>query len=200
MKKMVLILGLIIVASCKNQEENIKNQSEDQYIMLGESIHQFKVKDIDGKEFDFASLKGKKVMVVNTASKCGLTPQYEQLQQLYDEFKKENFVIVGFPANNFAEQEPGTNQEIKTFCTKNYGVAFPMMEKISVKGDDMAPLYKFLTQKSRNGLEDNEVKWNFQKYLLDEDGHLVDVIPSQIVPIDETIIDWIKSKSSKGKK
>ncbi len=198
MKKMVLILGLIIVASCKNQEENIKNQSEDQYIMLGESIHQFKVKDIDGKEFDFASLKGKKVMVVNTASKCGLTPQYEQLQQLYDEFKKDNFVIVGFPANNFADQEPGTNQEIKTFCTKNYGVAFPMMEKISVKGDDMAPLYKFLTQKSRNGLEDNEVKWNFQKYLLDEDGHLVDVIPSQIVPIDETIIDWIKS--TKGKK
>jgi glutathione peroxidase len=198
MKKMVLILGLIIFASCKNQEENIKNQSEEQYIMLGESIHQFKVKDIDGNEFDFASLKGKKIMVVNTASKCGLTPQYEQLQDLYDEFNKDNFVIVGFPANNFAEQEPGTSEEIKTFCTKNYGVTFPMMEKVSVKGDNMAPLYKFLTQKSRNGLEDNEVKWNFQKYLLDEDGHLVDVIPSQIVPIDETIIDWIKS--SKGKK
>nr|WP_246020741.1 glutathione peroxidase [Flavobacterium humi] len=160
--------------------------------MEGETIYQFKVTDIDGKEFDFASLKGKKVMIVNTASKCGLTPQYEQLQALYDEFKADNFVVVGFPSNSFEDQEPGTNAEIATFCKKNYGVSFPMMGKVSVKGADMDPLYQFLTQKSKNGLEDNTVKWNFQKYLINENGHLDKIIAPQVVPIDETIMDWIK--------
>ncbi|MEO8515316.1 MAG: glutathione peroxidase [Flavobacterium sp.] len=195
MKKILLILSLISLVSCKNQEDNLKNQAVNsekiKTNMAGETIYQFKVKDIEGKEFDFASLKGKKVLIVNTASKCGLTPQYEQLEQLYDEFKGNNFVIIGFPANNFGEQEPGTNAEIATFCSKNYGVTFPMMEKISVKGDDMAPLYKFLTQKSLNGLEDNSVSWNFQKYLINESGHLDKIVPPQIVPIDEAVINWI---------
>jgi glutathione peroxidase len=131
-----------------------------------QSIHQFKVKDLDGNNFDFASLKGKKVMIVNTASKCGLTPQYEKLEALYEKYKSKNFIIIGFPANNFMGQEPGSNEEIATFCQKNYGVTFPMMSKISVKGKDMHPVYQFLTSKDKNGLEDNEVQWNFQKYLL----------------------------------
>jgi glutathione peroxidase len=197
MKKILFIVTILAFISCKNSEENIKNkdQSPVPKNMAGESIHQFTVKDINGKDFSFASLKGKKIMVVNTASKCGLTPQYEQLQALYDEFGKENnFVVVGFPANNFQDQEPGTNAEIAEFCKKNYGVTFPMMEKISVKGEDMSPVYKFLTSRLRNGIENSEVEWNFQKYLLDEEGQLVKVIPPQIVPIDESIINWIKSK------
>ncbi|MFM7636952.1 MAG: glutathione peroxidase, partial [Crocinitomicaceae bacterium] len=118
-----------------------------------ESIHQFKVKDINGKSFEFSSLKGKKVMIVNTASKCGLTPQYEKLEALYQKYKNNNFIIIGFPANNFMGQEPGSDQEISTFCQKNYGVSFPMMSKISVKGKGMHPVYQFLTKKSKNGLE-----------------------------------------------
>jgi glutathione peroxidase len=158
----------------------------------GQSIHQFKVKDIEGKEFDFATLKGKKIMVVNTASKCGFTPQYEQLQSLYDTYKNSNFIIVGFPANNFMAQEPGSDEEIASFCSKNYGVTFPMMSKISVKGKDIHPIYEFLTQKAKNGKEDNEVKWNFQKYLLDEEGKFVKVYGSRTSPEDPEIIKWIK--------
>lgn len=198
MKKILLIVvALTAFVSCKNQEENLKNQSADMENFepntLGETIYQFKVKDIKGNEFDFSKLKGKKILLVNTASKCGLTPQYEQLEALYDEFKGSNFVVVGFPANNFLEQEPGTNEEIATFCSSNYGVTFPMMEKISVKGDDMHEVYQFLTKRNRNGLEDNTVQWNFQKYLINEQGHLDKIVSSQIVPIDESIINWIKS-------
>jgi glutathione peroxidase len=156
------------------------------------SIHSFIVDDINGKAFDFASLKGKKILVVNTASKCGLTPQYEELERLYNEYKDQNFVIVGFPANNFMGQEPGSNENIAAFCQKNYGVSFPMMSKISVKGKDMNPVYQFLTQKAKNGLEDNQVQWNFQKYLLDEEGFLVKVISPQTSPMDASIVDWIK--------
>jgi glutathione peroxidase len=156
-----------------------------------QSIHSFIVQDINGKDFSFASFKGKKIMVVNTASKCGLTPQYEQLEELYDQYKDSNFVIVGFPANNFMSQEPGTNEEIAEFCQKNYGVSFPMMSKISIKGDDMHEVYKFLTQKSNNGLEDSEVKWNFQKYLLNEEGKLEKVIGPRTLPNDPEVIKWI---------
>ncbi|MEN9699351.1 MAG: hypothetical protein RLZZ301_549, partial [Bacteroidota bacterium] len=156
------------------------------------SIFQFKVNDINGKIFDFATLKGKKIMVVNTASKCGLTPQYEQLEELYTRFKDKNFVIVGFPANDFLSQEPGSNEEIASFCKLNYGVTFPMMSKISVKGNDMHPVYQFLTQKRQNGLEDSKVEWNFQKYLLDENGHLVRVVSPRTLPTDPSIIDWIE--------
>jgi glutathione peroxidase len=194
MKKILLIVTFAALFSCKNQEETIKGgATEEIEVMNQASIHKFKVKDITGKDFDFASLKGKKVMIVNTASKCGLTPQYEQLQALYEEFKKDNFIVLGFPSNSFNEQEPGTNAEISTFCTKNYGVTFPMMEKVSVKGDDMAEVYKFLTQKSQNGLKESSVEWNFQKYLIDENGHLDKVIAPQILPIDESVISWIKS-------
>ena len=156
------------------------------------SVHNFKVEDIDGNSFDLSSLKGKKVLIVNTASKCGLTPQYEQLQKLYETYGGEKFVIVGFPANNFANQEPGTNEEIEEFCQKNYGVTFPMMSKISVKGDDIHPLYQWLTQKSENGVLDSEVSWNFQKYLINENGELVDMVEPKTKPDDDKIVNWIK--------
>lgn len=161
--------------------------------MSKETIYQFKVKDLEGNDFDFASLKGKKVLIVNTASKCGLTPQYKDLQAIYDQYKDKGFVIVGFPANNFASQEPGTNEEIGAFCERNYGVTFPMMSKISVKGDDMDAVYKFLTQKSKNGLQDSEVEWNFQKYLINEKGELVKVISPKTLPTDPEIVNWIKA-------
>lgn len=156
------------------------------------TIYEFKVTDIKGEVYDLATLKGKKVMIVNTASECGLTPQYKQLQAMYEKYQDRNFVIIGFPANNFLSQEPGSNAEIATFCSANYGVSFPMMSKISVKGSDIHPLYQFLTQKSQNGLEDNQVKWNFQKYLIGTDGKLVRVVSPQTLPDDPSIVSWIE--------
>jgi glutathione peroxidase len=158
------------------------------------NLHSFSAKTIDGKDFNFSSLKGKKILVVNTASECGLTPQYKELEALYKEYKDKGFVIVGFPANNFGSQEPGTNTEIKSFCTKNYGVTFQMMEKISVKGDDKHPIYKYLTEKKENGKMDAEVSWNFQKFLIDEKGDLVGVVNPQGSPKDEKIIQFITKK------
>jgi glutathione peroxidase len=159
------------------------------------SFHDFTVKTIDEEDFPLSQLKGKKVMVVNVASKCGLTPQYEQLQALYEKYKSRNFVIIGFPANNFGAQEPGSNEEIKTFCTANYGVTFPMMAKISVKGDDIHPLYQWLTLKSENGKEDAEVTWNFQKFLIDENSRWVKAIAPRTKPTDEVLITWIEEGS-----
>lgn len=158
------------------------------------SIYQFNVKDISDSDFDFNSLKGKKIMIVNTASECGYTPQYEQLEEVYKQYKDKNFVIIGFPANNFGAQEPGTNTEIASFCKKNYGVTFPMMSKISVKGDDIHPVYQYLTKKEMNGVQDSEVKWNFQKYLIDENGKLAKVLSSKILPNDPGVIAWIEGK------
>ena len=178
---LVLSVGFTAASSAQKKSKDMK------------SIHQFTVTTLEGKTFDFASLKGKKIMVVNTASECGLTPQYKDLEAIYKKYKSEGFVIVGFPANNFGQQEPGTNAQIATFCERNYGVTFPMMAKISVKGKDMAPIYHFLTEKAKNGVQDSEVAWNFQKYLIDENGHLVKVIPPQTLPTDAAIIDWIKS-------
>jgi len=161
-------------------------------VMAQNSIYDFKVKTIDGKDFDFSSLKGKKVVVINVASKCGFTPQYENLERLYERFGGKGFEIVAFPANNFMNQEPGTNAEIREFCTQTYGVTFPMMAKISVKGDDMHPVYHWLTEKSKNGKIDSKVKWNFQKYLIDENGNLVDVVYSREKPDSDRIIQWIE--------
>jgi len=154
-------------------------------------FYDFKVKTLEGQDFDFSSLKGKKVMVVNVASKCGLTPQYKDLEDVYEKYQSENFVIIGFPANNFMNQEPGTANEIRKFCTDNYGVTFPIMEKISVKGNDMHPLYQWLTSKSKNGVRDSEVTWNFQKYLIDENGNLIEVIPPKEKPTSDKVIAWI---------
>jgi len=158
------------------------------------NLHSFKVTDIEGKQFDLASLKGKKVLVVNTASKCGLTPQYKQLEELYKTYGGNKFVIIGFPANNFLSQEPGTDKEIKSFCEKNYGVTFPMMSKISVKGDDMHELYKWLTQKSLNGVMDAPIEWNFQKFMIDEKGNFVGMVSPKEKPDCDKIVSWIKGK------
>ncbi|MES2574743.1 MAG: glutathione peroxidase [Bacteroidota bacterium] len=190
MKNLYLIacgIFLFTIISCQSQNKQSKTAMEKQ------TIYQFKVKDLSGETFDFASLKGKKIMIVNTASKCGLTPQYKELEALYKEYAAKGFVIIGFPANNFGSQEPGTNEEIATFCQLNYGVTFPMMSKISVKGDDMNEVYQFLTQKSKNGLEDSEVKWNFQKYLINEKGELEKVIGPRTLPKDAEIVNWIKA-------
>jgi glutathione peroxidase len=156
------------------------------------NFHQFTVKDINGSDFYLGSLKGKKVLVLNTASKCGLTPQYEDLERLYREYGKEGLVIVGFPSNDFGEQEPGTDEEIAAFCTARFDVTFPMMSKISVKGEEMHPVYKWLTSASENGLEDSKVSWNFQKYMIDEQGNLVGHVPPAKKPYCKEIIDWLK--------
>lgn len=196
MKQLIIAASaLCLLASCQNraQAPAMASVTSNDVPMAKETIYQYKVTDLYGKSFDFASLKGKKIMIVNTASKCGLTPQYKDLEALYREYKDKGLVIVGFPANNFASQEPGTNEEIATFCQKNYGVTFPMMDKISVKGNDMAPVYQFLTQKSKNGLQDSEVEWNFQKYLINEKGELVKVISPRTLPTDPEVVNWIKS-------
>lgn len=193
--KFIALALLFVLFSCKNNDtvlaDNNSNFIENDPMMNRETIYQFKVDDLNGAQFDFASLKGKKIIIVNTASKCGLTPQYKELETLYKKYKDKNLVIIGFPANNFGRQEPGTNQEIASFCEKNYGVTFPMMAKVSVKGTDICPLYQFLTLKSRNGLQDSQVEWNFQKYLIGTDGHLEKVIAPQVTPMDPQIIDWI---------
>jgi glutathione peroxidase len=160
---------------------------------MHESIYTIKVVDITGEKFDMSSLREKKVLIVNTASKCGLTPQYKELEKLYHDYKDHNFVILGFPANNFAEQEPGDNSEIMQFCERNYGVTFPMMSKISVQGDDMHELYKFLTSATpKSGEKIKGVQWNFQKYLIGRDGTVDMVVGSKTSPLSEEIINWIK--------
>lgn len=154
------------------------------------SIYDFKVPALDGTSIDFAKLKGKKVLIVNTASKCGYTPQYADLEQLYKAYK-DKLVLVGFPANNFGQQEPGSNEEIAEFCQKNYGVTFLMAEKVSVKGEDIHPLFKYLTEEAQKmGVED-PIKWNFTKFLLDEKGKLIGVFPSKVKPMSEEITKYL---------
>lgn len=160
------------------------------FFAAGNSIHQFKVPSIDGETIDFSKFKGKKILVVNTASKCGYTPQYADLEKLHKTYGNK-LVVVGFPANNFGGQEPGSNAEINAFCQKNYGVSFIMAEKVSVKGSDTHPLFNFLTQKSSNGVMDAEIKWNFTKFLLDEKGKLLAVFPSRVNPMSEEITKYL---------
>ncbi|WP_293713496.1 glutathione peroxidase [uncultured Parabacteroides sp.] len=177
MKTFIITLIAIIMTTTINAQQK--------------SFYDFTVKTIDGKDFPLSSLKGKKVLVVNVASKCGFTPQYAKLEELYTKYEKDNFIIIGFPANNFLGQEPGSNEDIKKFCTLNYGVTFPMMAKISVKGKDIAPLYQWLTQKNENGVANAKVGWNFHKFLIDENGNWVASYGSTTDPLSEKIVDWI---------
>lgn len=158
---------------------------------VSKTIYDFKVESLDGGTIDFADFKGKKILIVNTASKCGFTPQYADLQELYSRYQ-DRLVIVGFPADNFAHQEPGTNAEIGEFCQKNYGVTFPMAGKVSVKGDDTAPIFKYLTQKEQNGVKSSAILWNFTKFLLDENGRLVDSFVSTTKPTDEAVVKYLR--------
>ena len=155
------------------------------------SVYDFKVESLDGGSIDMSSYKGKKILIVNTASKCGFTPQYADLQKLYDAYKTK-LVIVGFPANDFGEQEPGSNSEIKDFCKKNYGVTFPMAAKVDVVGDKTVPLFKYLTEEAiKMGTPSPVIKWNFTKFLIDENGKLVAVFPSNVKPMDEAITRYL---------
>lgn len=158
------------------------------------SFYDFKVTDIDGKEVEMKQFKGKKVLVVNVASECGYTTQYKELQWLYKNYKDSNLVILGFPCNDFSGQEPKGEKDIRSFCQKNYGVTFPMMSKIAIKGENGHPLYKWLQKKSENGVQDNDVKWNFNKFMISEDGSFQGYLPSNILPNDRIIIDWVMDR------
>ena len=162
------------------------NADKKNYAIEARSIYDFKVLGLNGDTIDFAAFKGKKILIVNTASKCGFTPQYEALEQLYEKYK-DKLVVVGFPANNFLSQEPGSNEKIKAFCTKNYGVTFPMAEKISVKGKNIAPIYKWLCNKEENGVMNAKIKWNFNKFLLDEKGMIIGKFDSRVTPMSKEI-------------
>jgi len=151
------------------------------------SIHQFRVVSLRGGHIDLADFEGKKILVVNVASQCGFTSQYQQLEELYQEFK-DKLVIIGFPCNDFGGQEPGDSEEILTFCQARYGVTFPLTEKIHIKGPDIHPVYQWLTQKAQNGVMDSAVRWNFHKYLLDERGVLLQAYSSSVSPVDEPIL------------
>jgi glutathione peroxidase len=185
MKKLVtpILISVLVLTMISMTSDN-----------TAKTLYDFKAKTLDGTEYDFSKLKGKKVMIVNTASECGYTPQYAGLQELYAKYDSLNFEIIGFPCNQFGGQEPGTATEIKTFCTKNYGVTFQMMEKVDVKGDHQCEIYKWLTHKTENGVEDSEVSWNFNKYLIDENGHYVKHLKSNVTPMDKEITDWIEGK------
>ncbi|TLX72579.1 glutathione peroxidase [Labilibacter sediminis] len=178
--KKIIVLSLVLVAV---SFMSMQAQS---------GFYDFKTVDIEGEPFDFSVLKGKKVLIVNTASKCSTTKQYEMLQVLYEKYSEKEFVVIGFPANNFRNTEPDTNADIRKFCKLNYHINFPLMGKASVKGGDMSDVYKWLTQKSENGVMDSEVEWNFQKYLVNENGVLEKVLPPGTKPYDKEIISWIE--------
>jgi len=157
--------------------------------LIKKSIYSFVVDDIRGNKFDFSELKGRKLMIVNTASKCGFTYQYKGLQRLYEKYKNQNFTIIAFPSNDFLSQEPGTDENIASFCDINYGIKFPLMSKVSVKGKDLSPVYKFLTDIKENGVAQSKVKWNFEKYLIDQNGYLVKKYGSRTKPGNKSIIE-----------
>ena len=163
----------------------------------GKSIYDFKMKNIDGKEVSLSEYKGKVLLIVNVASLCGNTPQYKDIEALYEKYKDKGLVVLGFPANNFMGQEPGSDEKIKAFCTKEYSVTFPMFSKISVKGSDMHPLYKYLTEKSENGVIDAPVKWNFQKFLIDRDGHVISSIGNHTSVTEPEVVKAVETALGK---
>lgn len=184
------LAATILFASCASNKTIVTQNPQTtsmNAVTEAPSVHSFSVKALDGGTINFSDFKGKKILIVNTASACGYTPQYKDLETLYEKYKNK-LVVVGFPANNFGAQEPGSNADIKTFCQKNYGVSFPMAEKISVKGEDTAPIYQWLTHKAQNGVLDAEIKWNFNKFLLDEKGHIIAKFDSKVTPMSDEII------------
>lgn len=195
--KYIIPAFLLVFSACSNPEANTQvaeTEAVTDEVQATEtnattmSFYDLSAKTIDGEDFSFSDLKGKRVLIVNTASECGYTPQYEPLQELYDNYGGDEFTIIGFPANNFGSQEPGSDEQIKTFCTQNFGVTFPMMSKIDVKGENMHPVYAWLTSKDLNGVDNAEVEWNFNKFLIDEEGYWVAKYASSTSPVDEEII------------
>ena len=192
MKKLLILLiaAGAITTSCKNSNKDISQVNTKEKMNM-KTIYDFKVESLDGNEINFADYKGKKILIVNTASECGFTPQYADLEKLSKDYPK-NLVVVGFPANNFGGQEPGSNKEIGAFCEKNFGVTFPMAAKVSVKGEDTAPIFKYLTEKEMNGVKNTAILWNFTKFLIDENGHLIDSYISTTKPTSESITKYLK--------
>ena len=182
-----MLISLLFIISIGIMTAQLKKPDKRESRMQAKGVLDFTMNTIDGKPKPLFSYKGNVLMIINTASECGYTPQYETLEKLYETYKDKGFRVLAFPANNFGEQEPGTNAEIKEFCERNYGVSFPMAAKVSVKGADMAPIYKFLTQKTQNGVLDAEIQWNFNKFLIDENGHMVAYFPSKVTPMSEEI-------------
>ncbi len=176
--------------SCKNQKNDI-SQTKTSEKKMNKTIFDYKVESLEGTEINFADFKGKKILIVNTASECGFTPQYADLEELSKKYAN-NLVVVGFPANNFGGQEPGSNAEIGSFCEKNFGVTFPMAAKVSVKGNDIAPIFQFLTVKDLNGVKNTAILWNFTKFLVDENGNLIDSFISTTKPTSESITKYLK--------
>ena len=191
MKRLFILFlaGGALLQSCKNINKNTANMSTNE--TANKSLFDYKVESLDGKEINFADFKGKKVLIVNTASECGFTPQYADLEKLSKDYA-DKLVVVGFPANNFGGQEPGTNEEIGAFCEKNFGVTFPMAAKVSVKGDDIAPIFKYLTEKDLNGVKNTAILWNFTKFLVDENGKLIDSYISTTKPDSDAITKFLK--------
>lgn len=191
-KSTILIMSLfgLLTMSCANEVKETKSTTVTENKPTMKSIYTTKINSIDNESIDLAQFKGKKILFVNVASKCGYTPQYADLQKLH-EAHKDQLAIIGVPCNQFSNQEPGTNEEIVEFCQKNYGVSFLMTEKVDTKGADQHDLYKWLTSKEMNGSADSEVKWNFQKYLVNETGELIKMFPSDVNPMDEQIISLI---------
>lgn len=191
---MALLYTILMFLGCKqvkSRPENIMPGGKQTFYEYLAQNPTAKVKSIDSEEVDYLKFKGKKVLIVNVASECGYTPQYKGLQQLYETYK-DKLVVLGFPANNFGGQEPGTNDEIKTFCQTVYNVTFPLFEKISVIGDDQNTLYKWLTSKDLNGWNDQQPTWNFCKYLLDENGELIKYYSNKVKPLDDDILSQLK--------
>ena len=183
LKKYSFVFLITLLLSCMNSynyEDNL-------------SFYDIKVKTIDGEDFDLSTLKGKKLLVVNVASKCGLTPQYKQLEELYKEYKNQNFTVLAFPSSDFANQEYTDSQKISSFCQKNYGVTFPIFEKVSVKGKSKHYIYQWLTEKNKNGKKNVSVLWNFQKFIIDENGQWVDYFLPTTSPKSKKIVKWINS-------
>jgi glutathione peroxidase len=190
MKKLFLKLGSALSVAMAVIVSFAPNLQRPKQLTGKSDVHQFTVKTIDGHDLNLSEFKGKKMLIVNVASKCGYTPQYKSLQTLHEKYG-EKLVVIGFPANNFGAQEPGSEAEIKDFCEKNYGVTFRMMEKISVKGKDMHPLYQWLSNKEENGVCDESPNWNFCKYLIDENGKIIRFYNSKVDPMSEEIISLL---------
>jgi glutathione peroxidase len=195
MKKTLLLISLSIVAV--SSILLAKNFAPTVTTNAAKSVHEFSVKNIDGQEVKLSSYKGKVALVVNVASKCGYTPQYDGLQAIYTKYKDQGLVILGFPANNFMGQEPGTNEEIKTFCQTKFNVSFPLFAKISVKGDDIHPLYQFLTSKETNPEFSGNITWNFNKFLVDQNGKVIARFETKEKPEGEKITKAIEAALKK---
>ena len=184
------------MVACQQPSDQKKTTTMENYTMAPEqsnapsSIYDFEFKTLDGQDIALSEFKGRKMLIVNVASECGYTPQYKELQELYDRYAGK-VVVLGFPANDFGGQEPGSNEEIATFCERNYGVKFPVFQKVEVTGPNIHPLYKWLSDKTQNGVTDEAPTWNFCKYLSDERGHLIKFFPSKVAPLSSDIISAI---------